>query len=85
MTSTPTAYNSTVEAALIKIEFEALSVLNQNPSGLTNSQIGACLGLKERDPKQWFTYNLLQGLIRKGSVRRPDGSRLYFAVHGQPV
>lgn len=79
------SYNSTVEAAIIKIEHEARAVLAQHPEGLTNSQVSACLGLKQRDPKQWFSYNVLQSLLKKGVVCKPEGGKLYFAIENRPV
>lgn len=79
----PMAYNSTVQAALVKIEYEVRHALRQSPDGLTNAQVAGILGLGKSDPKQWVSYTLLQQLIRKGHARKED--RRYFAIEGQPV
>ena len=80
MTSTPTAHNSTVEAAILRIEHEARAVLAQHPEGLTNAEVSAFLGLTRNDPKQWHSYCVLQTLIKKGVVTKPEGGKRYFSV-----
>ena len=80
MTSTPISHNSTVEAAILKIEHEARAVLAQHPEGMTNAEVSFALGLTKNDPKQWHSYCVLQTLIKKGVVTKPEGGKQYFSV-----
>lgn len=75
------SYNSTVEAAVLKIEHEARAVLAQHPEGMTNAEVSACLGLTKNDPKQWHSYMILQSLLKKGVVTKPEGGKRYFTVN----
>ena len=74
------SHNSTVEAAILKIEHEARAVLAQHPEGMTNAEVSSHLGLTKNDPKQWHSYNILQSLIKKGVVVKPEGGKRYFSV-----
>lgn len=74
------SHNSTVEAAVLKIEHEARALLAQHPEGMTNAEVSVGLGLRKNDPKQWFSYNILQSLLKKGVVVKPEGGKRYFAV-----
>lgn len=80
MTSTPQPYNSTIQAAVAKIEFEIRSVLEKSPDGLKNSDVAFLLGLGRDDPKQWMSFTILQRLVSKGAARKDPVTKRYFSV-----
>lgn len=68
----PKPFNPAVSIALYKLDQEVLAAIRQAPDGLTNSQVSAVLGLGKDDPKQWFSYTLLQRLITRGRIIKEE-------------
>lgn len=59
------------------LDAHVLAFLKANPKGARNSDVGRAIGYN--DTRQWFSYGVLDRLIRAGKVRKDDRS-LYYAV-----
>jgi len=59
------------------IDSHVLVFLQSNPQGVRNCDVGRAIGVN--DSRQWFSYGVLDRLIRNGKVRKNEES-LYFAV-----
>lgn len=59
------------------IDSHVLVFLQSNPQGVRNCDVGRAIGVN--DSRQWFSYGVLDRLIRNGKVRKSEES-LYFAV-----
>jgi DNA-binding IclR family transcriptional regulator len=59
------------------LDQHVLNFLASNPQGVRNSDVGRAIGYN--DSRQWFSYGVLERLIRSGKVRKDDNSR-YFLV-----
>lgn len=59
------------------LERHIIDFLACNPSGVRNADVGKAIGYN--DSRQWFSYGLLEKLIKRGKVRKEN--RLYFTVH----
>lgn len=57
-----------------------LDFLDNNPEGVRNCDVGKALGYN--DARDWFSYGLLESLIKEGKVekRSINGKSLYFSV-----
>lgn len=59
------------------IENHVLEFLRANPQGVRNADVGRSLGYN--DTRQWFSYGILDKLMRRELVEKDERS-LYFAV-----
>jgi hypothetical protein len=59
------------------LERHIIDFLKCNPSGVRNADVGRAIGYN--DTRQWFSYGLLEKLIRRGKARKEE--QLYFYVH----
>lgn len=57
------------------VEQHVLEFIAMNPEGVRNSEVGRAIGYN--DSRQWFSYGVLDRLIRSGKVRKDERS-LYF-------
>tara|TARA_Y100000589_G_scaffold33349_1_gene27845 strand:- start:356 stop:562 length:207 start_codon:yes stop_codon:yes gene_type:complete len=53
-----------------------LHFLDQNPTGVRNTDVGRAIGYN--DTRQWFSYGLLEKLIKDGLVEK-HGQRYFKA------
>ena len=53
-----------------------LHFLDQNPAGVRNTDVGRAIGYN--DTRQWFSYGLLEKLIKDGLVEK-HGQRYFKA------
>ena len=59
------------------LDSHVLNFLSANPQGVRNSDVGRAIGYN--DTRQWFSYGVLERLIRSGKIRKDDNSR-YFLI-----
>jgi len=59
------------------IDNHVVVFLQNNPQGVRNCDVGRAIGVN--DSRQWFSYGVLDRLIRNGRARKTEES-LYFAV-----
>jgi hypothetical protein len=59
-----------------QVDHHVVVFLAANPSGARNSDVGRAIGYN--DTRQWFSYGVLERLIRNNKVRKEG--KLYFAV-----
>lgn len=59
------------------IEDHVLEFITMNPEGVRNSDVGRAIGYN--DSRQWFSYGVLDRLIRANKVRKDERS-LYFVT-----
>jgi len=59
------------------LDEHVLIFLQSNPQGVRNYDVGRAIGVN--DSRQWFSYGVLDRLIRNGRARKTEES-LYFAV-----
>ena len=52
-----------------------LHFLEQNPNGVRNTDVGKAIGYN--DSRQWFSYGLLEKLIKDGHAEK-CGKKNYF-------
>lgn len=57
-----------------------IEFLDNNPEGVRNCDVGKAIGYN--DSRQWFSYGLLEALIKEGKVEKHsiNGKTLYFSV-----
>ena len=57
-----------------------IDFLDNNIQGVRNCDVGRALGYN--DSRQWFSYGILERLIKEGKVekRTVEGQTLYFSV-----
>lgn len=58
------------------LDNHVVAFISSNPQGVRNSEVGRAIGYN--DTRQWFSYGVLERLIRAGRVRK-DQRSLYFA------
>ena len=69
------------QMGLRKLEDAILLLLESHPTGLGNSEIAESLGLRsdfQGRQKDYLTYSVLGGLLKKGKVTRNTGSTKYI-------
>jgi DNA-binding IclR family transcriptional regulator len=72
------------QSGLANIEAAILRLLEQHASGLRNSDIAERLGLHSDfrgRQKDYLTYSVLGGLIRKGKIKRDEKTKRFHLAH----
>lgn len=86
--STLTTMSVTFPAPLVtneQLDNHVLTFLLHNPEGVRNTDVGRAIGYN--DSRQWFSYGVLERLIRNGLAekRTVKGRSLYFLSQTEQV